>query len=141
MWGSKKDGVKLVRSGSVDTLITGNCDITGDVRFTGVLFFDGVLKGNLLADDDKALLTIGPNARVQGEVRVPNVVIHGKVMGNVYARAHVSMSAEARVEGSVYYHLIEMTMGAEVNGNLVHQPAVPKALEHKPTESKTPEHA
>ena len=31
-------------------------------------------------------------------------------------------SALARVEGNVYYGLIEMAIGAEINGKLVHEP-------------------
>ena len=132
MFSRKNKGVKVVKGGSVDSLITGNCEINGNIRFTGVLFLDGKITGNVSADDEHALLTIGPHARIEGEVHVPNIVIHGQVVGDVYARAHVSLSAKARVEGNLYYHLIEMNMGAEVNGKLVHQPATPKALEHKP---------
>lgn len=129
---SKTKDVKIVKGGSVDTLITGKTQITGDIVFSGVLFLDGRIKGQIKSDDDKALLTVGPNGVVEGEIHVPNVVIQGKVTGDVYARAHASLAASARIEGSVYYHLIEMTMGSEVNGRLVHQPAVPKQLEHKP---------
>lgn len=132
MFSRKKKGVKVVKGGNVESLITGNCEISGDIRFTGVLFLDGKVTGNVSAEDEKALLTVGPHARIEGEVRVPNIVIHGQVVGDVYARAHVSMSPQARVDGNLYYHLIEMNMGAEVNGKLVHQPATPKALEHKP---------
>ncbi len=133
MWGSNKTkDVKIVKGGSIDTLITGKTQVTGDIDFSGVLFLDGIVKGNIKSDDEKALLTVGPNGMVEGEVHVPNVVIQGKVLGDVYARAHASLAASAHIEGSVYYHLIEMTMGSEVNGRLVHQPAVPKQLEHKP---------
>jgi cytoskeletal protein CcmA (bactofilin family) len=133
MFGNNKTkDVKIVKGGSVDTLITGKTTITGDIQFSGVLFLDGTIKGNVKSDDDKALLTVGPNGLIEGEVHVPNVVIQGKVSGDVYARAHASLAASAHIEGSVYYHLIEMMMGAEVNGRLVHQPATPKQLEHKP---------
>jgi cytoskeletal protein CcmA (bactofilin family) len=131
MFNKTKD-VKIVKGGSVDTLITVKTQVTGDIQFSGVLFLDGIVKGHVKSDDDKALLTIGPNGLIEGEVHVPNVVIQGRVNGDVYARAHASLAATAHIEGSVYYHLIEMTMGAEVNGRLVHQPAVPKQLEHKP---------
>ena len=52
---------------------------------------------------------------------MPNVVVNGTVIGDVHALAHVELAAQARVHGNVYYSLIEMAMGAEVNGNLVHQ--------------------
>ena len=128
----KKKEVKLVKGGHVDTLISAKTEVRGDVIFTGVLCVDGVLKGNIRSDEPKALLTIGPTGSVHGEVKVPNVVIHGTVEGDVYASAHVSLSADAVIHGNVYYHLIEMNMGAEINGQLVHKPNEPQALEHKP---------
>ena len=49
------------------------------------------------------------------------MVANGTVIGDVHALAHVELAAQARVHGNVYYSLIEMAMGAEVNGNLVHR--------------------
>ena len=33
----------------------------------------------------------------------------------------IELAAKARVDGDVFYKLIEMAMGAEVNGSLVHK--------------------
>ena len=56
---------------------------------------------------------------VEGHVRVPFVIISGVVKGDVYADDYVELGPTARIEGDVYYGLIEMAMGAEVNGKLV----------------------
>ncbi|QGX39206.1 bactofilin family protein [Permianibacter aggregans] len=128
----KKSDVKLVKGGHVDTLISSKTEVRGDVLFTGVLCVDGKLKGNIRSDEAKALLTVGPEGMIEGEVKVPNVIIHGTVTGDVHASAHVSLSAEAVINGNVYYHLIEMNMGASINGQLVHKPNETQALEHKP---------
>jgi cytoskeletal protein CcmA (bactofilin family) len=45
----------------------------------------------------------------------------------------VELASSARVEGNVYYALIEMAMGAEVNGKLVRiveESRPPLALDH-----------
>ncbi len=45
--------------------------------------------------------------------------------------------SDARVEGNVYYKLIEMAMGAEVNGQMVHKEEKQKLLgHHKKGENK-----
>ena len=67
-------------------------------------------------------MTLSERGTIEGEVKVPNVVINGTVIGDVHAPAHVDLASQARVHGNVYYSLIEMAMGAEVNGNLVHRP-------------------
>jgi cytoskeletal protein CcmA (bactofilin family) len=103
------------------TLIAANCEVTGDVRFSGQLLVNGVVTGNVLAEEgSKALVTISEKGRVKGEVRVPNVIVNGKVFGDIHADQHVELAAKAAVTGDVYYNLIEMVMGSRVDGSLVH---------------------
>jgi cytoskeletal protein CcmA (bactofilin family) len=62
------------------------------------------------------------------------MVLNGEIVGDVYGSTRVELAPKSRVKGSVYYNLIEMAIGAEVNGGLVHQPAgseLPKRLEDK----------
>jgi cytoskeletal protein CcmA (bactofilin family) len=116
MWGSKK-GI----SRRIDSLIGRSTKIMGDLDFTGGLLVDGQVLGNVTAiDDEYATMTISENGYVQGEIQIPNIIINGTVKGDVYASNHVELAKKARVFGNVYYHLFEMAMGAEVNGNLVH---------------------
>ena len=42
--------------------------------------------------------------------------------GDILAHDRVELGATARVTGNVYYALIEMEMGAEINGKLIHEP-------------------
>ena len=119
MWGRRKN--KKVRASRIDSLIGRQTDTIGDVRFSGGLHVDGAIRGNVTAEEDtRSVLTVSEHGAIEGEVRVPNIVLNGSVVGDVYARERVELAANARVTGNVYYGLIEMAMGAEVNGNLVH---------------------
>ena len=53
---------------------------------------------------------------------MPNVILNGTVKGDILAHDRVELGATARVTGNVYYGLIEMEMGAEINGKLIHEP-------------------
>ena len=53
---------------------------------------------------------------------MPYVVLHGIVRGDCIRDQRVELGPTARVIGNVYYNLIEMAIGAEINGKLVHQP-------------------
>lgn len=118
MLGSKK---RKLRNARIDSLIGRHTETLGDLRFSGGLHVDGTVKGNVYADDDSgAVLTLSEYGTVEGEVRVPNVVLNGTVIGDVHARDQIELAANARITGNVYYRLIEMAMGAEVNGSLVH---------------------
>lgn len=103
------------------TLIASNTEVIGDVRFKDQLYVNGRVEGSLIGDSEGgATLVISEEGRVQGDIRVPNVVINGEVEGNVYASARVELAARARVKGNVYYQLIEMQLGAMVEGQLLH---------------------
>lgn len=106
----------------IDTLIGQNSELQGDVVFSGGLHIDGVIKGNIFAEPDSgSILSVSERGVIEGEVRVPNIVLNGCVNGDVHASEHIELSEKARVTGNVYYKLIEMVRGAEVNGNLVHR--------------------
>ena len=118
MGGSKKK----LRATKIDSLIGRQTETLGDLRFSGGLHVDGVVRGNVYADDDTgAVLTLSEFGTIEGEVRVPNVILNGTVIGDVHARDQIELAANARITGNVYYTLIEMAMGAEVNGSLVHR--------------------
>ncbi len=116
-------GRKQRRHTVVETLVGANSRIKGDVHFTGGCHVDGTVKGNITADPDShSALSISEDGNVEGGVTVPYVVLDGIVRGDVYANQRVELGATARVIGNVYYNLIEMASGAEINGKLVHQP-------------------
>jgi cytoskeletal protein CcmA (bactofilin family) len=63
---------------------------------------------------------VSEKGRVKGEIHAPNVIINGKVYGDIHSDKHIELAARAEVKGNVYYNLIEMVMGSRVDGNLVH---------------------
>ena len=137
MLGRKKKQSPRAKAGAADTLISKEAKISGDINFTGVLFVDGYIKGNITADElENSLLTIGQNGHIEGEINVPHILIFGRVTGDVHALEHVELMSDARIEGNVYYKLIEMAMGAEVNGQMVHKDEKPKLISHHKNEDK-----
>jgi cytoskeletal protein CcmA (bactofilin family) len=116
-------GKKQRRHTVVETLIGGNTKVSGDIHFTGGCHVDGVVNGNVTADpESEAALSVSEDGNIDGGVTVPYVVLHGIVRGDVCASQRVELGPTARVIGNVYYNLIEMAIGAEINGKLVHQP-------------------
>lgn len=110
----KKNSTRL------DTLIGQNTHITGDLNFNGGLRIDGSITGNIFAaNDSESVLTLSHEGHIEGDLKVPNLLINGTITGNVYASQHVELAAKAKVTGNVYYLMLEMVMGAEVNGQLI----------------------
>ena len=105
----------------MDTLVGPQSEVSGDIKFTGGLHIEGTIKGNVIAENDSnSLVQLSESGTIEGEVRAPFIVLNGVVIGDVHGGEHVELASKARVAGNVYYNLIEMAVGAEVNGKLVH---------------------
>lgn len=129
MWGNSKK----FKSAKLDTMVGPNTEVKGDIEFEGCLHIDGVVTGNVVASESEhSMLTLNRGGRIEGEIHVPNMLINGVVEGDIYASTRVELSTNAEIKGNVYYHLLEMAMGASINGNLVHRPqSEMRLLEHK----------
>ena len=123
MFGDKKSA----RGGNghaVETLVGPHAVIRGDVVFTGGLYVEGAIHGKVCAEDGaKAVLTIADNGLVEGEVHAPCVVINGRMVGDIHASERIELAANARVQGNVFYKVIEMAAGAMITGRLIHADA------------------
>jgi len=117
-----KDKARTARgSGQVDTLIGAQVLIRGDVTFSGGLYIEGRLHGSICAEEGaQAVLTLAERGIIEGEVKAPVVVINGQLAGDVHAAERVELAARARVQGNIYYRVIEIAAGAMVTGRLIH---------------------
>jgi len=129
MFSSKKKSGQ--RNGyTIDTLIGPDVVIRGDLVFSGGLYVEGRIEGTVQAAEGKpASLVLAEGGTIEGQIRVPVVVINGKVSGDVHASERVELAQQARVEGDVHYAVVEMNAGAQLTGRLVHaQPQAQRAL-------------
>ncbi|EGG93600.1 Integral membrane protein CcmA involved in cell shape determination [gamma proteobacterium IMCC1989] len=119
MFGKKEKKTAFAAGGT--TLISKSTEIVGDVHFSGTLMIEGHIKGNVYAQDaDNAQARVLESGKVEGEIRVPSLVINGTVTGNVYSSKHIELASKTVINGNVHYALIEIVKGAQVNGSLVY---------------------
>ena len=105
----------------IDTLVAQDVVIKGDLEFSGGIQIDGRVVGTIKGLGDKSVVRITSKGRVEGHIYAPVIVINGQVVGNVYSHTLLELDADAHIDGDVHYQLMEMTMGAEVNGRMVHE--------------------
>lgn len=105
--------------GSNHTLISKGTRIVGDVHFNGELNVQGQVVGNILGEGN-AELEISQTGKVEGQIQAPKVIVRGLVQGDIRCTKHLELGATAVVNGNVFYTLIEMVKGSQVNGSLVH---------------------
>ena len=113
--------VKNNKRGS-STLIEIGTLIKGEIIFDNELFIMGEVEGDLNSDSDLAKLIVSKTGKVQGEIRVPNVVINGTIVGNVRASENLEISGTAKIFGDLHYSTIEIKGGSLITGRLVAEP-------------------
>jgi cytoskeletal protein CcmA (bactofilin family) len=111
---------------TIDTLIGAVVEFKGDIVFSGGLRIDGKVKGNITAKEaTDSLLILGEHAEVQGNIRVPHIIINGRINGNVQCEARIELQPQAKITGDVHYGTIAIAHGATINGMLVYQSQEP----------------
>lgn len=143
MWGSNGNSNSKRKTAKVETLVGEGTCVAGDMTFSGGLHVDGTVRGNIIAEngDGTALLVVGEHGRIEGEVHVPQVIISGAVLGDVRATESVELAPNAHVTGNIYYARLEMAMGAEVNGQLIHMSQEKGQVLLPPAENESSSHA
>ncbi len=122
-------------NGAVGTFIGSNTRISGDIRFAGNAVMDGYLEGNVKAEGNDSKLTIGERGHVKGSVVVPNLLVNGTIEGKVRVAERLKLGPKARIIGGVQYNLLEMSIGARVDGKLIHKSEGRIVQEDKESES------
>ncbi|WP_088283311.1 polymer-forming cytoskeletal protein [Ideonella sp. A 288] len=103
----------------IRSLIGEGTRLQGNLNFTDGLRIDGEVDGDIVAlGDAPNLLVISEKARVHGKVKAGHVIINGEVLGPVESTELLELQPKARVTGQVNYLLLEMHVGARVEGDL-----------------------
>ena len=73
--------------------------ICGEVKGNEDLILDGRVEGTVTLTEGR--LTVGPNANVSADLTAKDVLIQGKVHGNITASGRVELRAGCNVEGDI----------------------------------------
>ena len=104
---------------AIDTLIGKAARVEGDLEFSGGLHVDGRVTGNVRAQGaSSSTLSVSEHGCVEGAVEVPTVLLNGTIKGDIHARERLVLGAQAKVQGNVHYGVIEMSLGAQIQGKL-----------------------
>ena len=90
--------------------------IKGEVTGSESLFIDGRIEGTINFADHR--VTIGRNGHVGASINAKEVVIMGKVHGNVTCTDRVDIRAEGSLTGDVITHRISVEDGAVLTGSV-----------------------
>jgi cytoskeletal protein CcmA (bactofilin family) len=90
--------------------------IKGEVTGAESLFIDGRIEGSINFPDNR--VTIGRNGNVAANITAKEVVIMGKVQGNVECADRLDIRSEGVLSGDVITHRISVEEGAILKGGV-----------------------
>ena len=128
---NRRESASSVGSAGGTTLISSDTTVKGDITFTGQLDIEGSVVGSIQAAAKDAVLRVVAGGRVSGEIKVPHATINGNVEGDIHTSERLELAEQAVIDGDVYDNLVEMAVGATVNGGLRHTSAVADDLAAK----------
>lgn len=109
--------------------------IKGDIRTREQLLVDGEVEGTL---ESQSLVTVGPNGKVQANIKAREVVIYGSLRGNVEVSEKIAIREQGSLVGDIKAAGISIDDGAYFKGSIDIIRPEPKVVT-KPvhTEAKT----
>ena len=104
-----------------DSILGEGMVIDGRLLVSGSALIHGVVTGNIEASQSAALVVIGvgDSDNVQGNISADQVMIGGRVMGDVMGRSRVELMSNAVVEGNLTYGSLVIDEGARVFGRMI----------------------
>lgn len=95
------------------TLIAAATELQGDLRVRGALRVEGAVYGNVRADGH---MSLGPAARIVGEVRANTLAVAGRIDGIVQVRDHLHVLRGGVVRGHARYQSLQIERGGVMDG-------------------------
>jgi cytoskeletal protein CcmA (bactofilin family) len=99
--------------------------IKGEITGSEDLQIDGIVEGPISLDGHE--LTVGSTAQLNSEIRASEVVVYGKVVGNVHAGGRVEITKDGSITGDIACARISIEDGAHFKGRIEIDPARSKA--------------
>jgi cytoskeletal protein CcmA (bactofilin family) len=90
--------------------------IKGDISGSEALFIDGRVEGSISFPDNR--VTVGRNGIVAASIHAKELVIMGKVQGNVECADRLDIRSEGVLAGDVITHRISVEEGAMIKGGV-----------------------
>lgn len=97
----------------IESLISHGVEIKGQVFAQGSMRVDGKIEGQL---DIKGDLFIGEKGQIKGGVKVENIILGGKIEGDVLARGRFEITSTGIMNGDVTCSTLTIEEGGLLDG-------------------------
>ena len=82
----------------IENVIGRSCTVHGDFAADGAFRVDGTIEGSV---ESKASVVVGESGAVKGNIRAVDVLVAGKIHGNVACTGHLDIMSTGIIEGDI----------------------------------------
>ena len=112
----RTDGRSAAQNGEAAlSLVGAGMRIIGDVESSGVIKIEGTVEGCIRGARQ---VLLGRQGEIAGDVYARDVVLGGRVSGNVFASERVEVQGTSAVQGDIHTKSIVVLEGARINGTV-----------------------
>jgi cytoskeletal protein CcmA (bactofilin family) len=113
----------------ITSLIAKTMRMDGNLTLHEGLKVEGVINGNVEIIGDENTLLVSAGARIEGEIKVNRAIVAGTIVGNLIAN-QVILFKTGRVDGDIFYDVLKMEDGGEINGKMAKNKGYAEFQEH-----------
>jgi cytoskeletal protein CcmA (bactofilin family) len=110
-WREKKQPTLAIDK--IENVVGRTCVVHGDLVAEGAFRVDGTIEGGV---ESKAAVVVGECGTVTGNVRAVEVLVAGKIHGNVVATGHLDILATGVIEGDIDAKSLRIEVGGVFAG-------------------------
>jgi len=126
-WRSKPDKGKARRD-QIENVLGPTCLVRGNLIADGAFRIDGWVEG---AVESRSMVVIGETGAVRGDVTGLEIVVAGKIIGNVSCEGHLEILATGKVDGDIVAKSIRIETGGVFRGTSHMKGLVPATVEEE----------
>lgn len=97
----------------INSIIGEEAEFSGDFKLKGSLRIDGVFSGKIISEGK---VIVGKTGHVKTNIKARNVIIAGRVDGNIYAFETAELLSEAQIQGDIIASNLKMQDGVIFEG-------------------------
>jgi|GEM_PF-898494 len=113
MFGSNKNVATIkFNEEKLDTIVSSNITIEGKFRSTGNIRLDCTIIGDVESES----LYIGQNSDIRGTINCENIIIAGKITGNVFCKGRMHIKETGIIDGDIEVNILSMDEGSLFTG-------------------------
>ena len=117
MFNNKKAENLSITNTNINTLVGEGCQIKGDIRSKNSIKVDGEIQGHLNIEGS---VIMGENSRIQGDIHCEDLIIFGRLDGNIIAR-QLHLKNSAQIYGNIEVQVLQVDPGAVYQGSVLMQ--------------------